>query len=288
MDPIKTLIFLVIVSNAGGEGKTLLARLMKSLWRLLDEPVHLFCGDPGNRAAKVDDSSAGTLSWGVQAMRADDIVAATAGQHVILDLGANTLASAREIVDLLPALQAGYEGAGYRTVAFMPVSTNKTGAVDAIEALAPNLHGFDRLFVQVNRDGSGTYDADLSSSDVIEVGHLQPGFQTYVRKVAGSFADAVVAPHMGYGTAGLYLGEWMRAFASQAPVHKMIGEVTALTGRKPVPGVLRFRVAKLSDTTDDALAVNVHNSRILGAIGRAGWTADGLRKVAAMMDAGTL
>jgi hypothetical protein len=275
MDPIKTLIFLVIVSNAGGEGKTLLARLMKSLWRLLDEPVHLFCGDPGNRAAKVDDSSAGTLSWGVQAMRADDIVAATAGQHVILDLGANTLASAREIVDLLPALQSGYEGAGYRTV-------------DAIEALAPNLHGFDKLFVQVNRDGSGTYDVDLSSSDVIEVGHLQPGFQTYVRKVAGSFADAVVAPRMGYGTAGLYLAEWMLAFASQAPVHSMIGEVSALTGRKPVPGVLRFGVAKLSDTTDDALAVNVHNSRILNAIGRAGWTADGLRKVAAMMDARTL
>jgi hypothetical protein len=288
MDPIKTLIFLVIVSNAGGEGKTLLARLMKALWRLLGQPVHLFDGDPGNRAAKVDDSSAGTLSWGVQAMRADDIVAATAGQHVILDLGANTLASAREIVDLLPALQASYEAAGYRTVAFMPVSTNKTGAVDAIEALAPNLHGFDKLFVRVNRDGSGTYDANLSSSDVIEVGHLQPGFQTYVRQVAGSFADAITAPRSGYALAGVYIADWMHAFAAQGPVRSIIGEVPALTAIDSPPGVLRFGVARLSETSDAALTTNLHNSRILNAISKAGWTAEGLRTVAASIDAGML
>jgi hypothetical protein len=288
MDPIKTLFFLVIVSNAGGEGKTLLARLMKSLWLLLGQPVHLFDGDPGNRAAKVDDNSAGTLSWGVQAMRADDIVVATAGQHVILDLGANTLASAREIVDLLPALQASYAAAGYRTVAFMPVSTNKTGAVGAIEALAPNLHGFDKLFVQVNRDGSGSYDANLSSTDVIEVGHLQPGFQTYVRKVAGSFANAVIAPGSGYELAGAYIAAWMQAFAAQEPVHGMMGDVPALTAREPVPGPLRFGVVQLADTSNAALTTNVHNSRILNAISKAGWTAEGLRTVAARMDAGTL
>lgn len=285
MDPIKTFIFLVIVSNAGGEGKTLLARLMKALWLLQGQSVHLFDGDPGNRAAKVGDDSAGTLSWGVQAMRADDIVVATAGQHVILDLGANTLASAREIVDLLPALQTSYAAAGYRTVAFMPVSTNKTGAVGAIEALAPNLHGFDKLFVQVNRDGSGTYDADLASADVIAVGHLAPGFQTYIRKVAGSFADAVTAPGSGYELAGAYIAEWMQTFAAQAPVHSLVGKVPALTARKPVPGVLRFGVAQLSDTSNAALTVNVRNSRILNAISKAGWTAEGLRKVAASIDA---
>lgn len=288
MDPIKTLIFLVIVSNAGGEGKTLLARLMKALWRLLGQPVHLFDGDPGNRAAKIDDNSAGTLSWGVQAMRADDIVAATVGQHVILDLGANTLASAREIVDLLPALQAGYEAAGYRTVAFMPVSTNKAGAVGAIEALAPNLHGFEKIFVQVNRDGSGTYDADLASTEVISVGHLMPGFQTFIRKVAGSFDSAVIAPQPGYELASTYIAEWMRAFAAQAPIHSIIGDVQALAASGPVPGVLRFGVARLTDTTNAALTINVHNSRILFAIGKAGWTADGLRKVAALIDARAL
>lgn len=286
MDPITTLIFLVIASNAGGEGKTLLAALMKALWLLGDQPVQLICGDPGNRAAKVADESARTVGWGVQAMRASDIVASTAGQHVILDLGANTLASAREIVDLLPALRAGYASAGYRTMVLLPVSTNKTGAVEAIKVLASNLTEFEQLFVEVNRDGSGTYDKDLSAGNVIRVGHLQPGFQTYVREVVGSLNNAVTDPQVGYEHASAYIAKWMRTFASQEPVRDLVGDITALRTCNPVPGDPWFKVSRLSDATNEQLEWNVYRSKVLDAIVKTGWTAAGIREVAEMMDAG--
>lgn len=284
MNPITTLIFLVIVSNAGGEGKTLLAQLMQALWQLLDEPVHLLDGDPGNKAAKVADHTAKVVGWGVDAMKADEIVAATAGHHVILDLGANSLASAREIVDLLPALQRTYAAAGYRTIAFMPVSTNKIGSVGAIQTLALKVVQFEKLFVRINRDGSGTYDAGLAATDVVDVGHLAPGFQNYIRRPGTSLATSVSSPDTGYTIAATFVANWMRTFATQQAVHALVGDVPVLVDYEPPPGQLKFSVGRLKDTTDVALLENIRRSRILTAIDAAGWTADGLRKVATMID----
>lgn len=284
MNPITTLIFLVIVSNAGGEGKTLLAQLMQALWQLLGRPVLLLDGDPGNKAAKVADSTAKVVGWGVDALKADEIVATTAGHNVILDLGANSLASAREIVDLLPALQRAYAAAGYRTIAFMPVSTNKIGSVGAIQRLALKVVQFEKLFVRINRDGSGTYDAGLAATDVIDVGHLPPGFQNYIREPGRSLATSVSSPAKSYGIAATFVADWIRTFANQEAVHALVGDVPILIEYEPPPGQLRFNVKRLEDATDEALTRNLYRSRILAAIDESGWTADGLRKVATMID----
>jgi len=288
MNSITKLIFLVIVSNAGGEGKTLLAQLMQALWQLLGQPVHVLDGDPGNKAAKVADDTARVVGWGVDAMKADHIVAATAGQHVILDMGANSLASAREIVDLLPALQRAYAAAGYRTIAFMPVSTNKIGSVDAIKDLAPKIQHFKKLFVKVNRDGSGTFDEGLGTANAVNVDYLAPGFQNYVRGPGVSLAKGVSTPPAGYNLAARYVAEWMRSFVTQASVHDVLGDVAALAPCDPPLGLLRFKVLRLEDATDGALRENVRKSRILTAIDTAGWTGGGLREVVSLIDAGTL
>lgn len=58
MSGIIPLIFAVIVSNAGGEGKTMLAQLLQALWILAGEHVELLDGDQGNMAAKVADRNA--------------------------------------------------------------------------------------------------------------------------------------------------------------------------------------------------------------------------------------
>jgi len=170
MSNLTTLLFIIIVSNAGGEGKTLLAQLIQALLQLAGEPVIMLDGDAGNKAAWVADDNAKVVGWGVDAIKATDILAATQGSHVILDLGANSLASAREIVDLVPALRKTYAGAGYRTIAFLPVSTNKLGAVAAIKALAPKIAGFEKVFVKVNRDGSRAFSGELEGNDVVEMG----------------------------------------------------------------------------------------------------------------------
>jgi len=289
MSNLTTLLFIIIVSNAGGEGKTLLAQLIQALLQLAGEPVIMLDGDAGNKAAWVADDNAKVVGWGVDAIKATDILAATQGSHVILDLGANSLASAREIVDLVPALRKTYAGAGYRTIAFLPVSTNKLGAVEAIKALAPKVAGFERVFVKVNRDGSRAFSGKLEGNDVVEVSHLRPGFQAYIRQAGQTMATAVSQPTAGYGLAAAYVAEWMRDFAIQVPVLNLLGPMPDVLDQHERPtDVPGFAVQLLEHATDVALRENVRRTRVTLAIHKEGWTADGLRRVAALMDAANL
>lgn len=291
MNGIIQLIFVVIVSNAGGEGKTMLAQLLHALWTLAGEPVELLDGDEGNMAAKVADQNARPLGWGVKAIRAPEIFAALKGGHVILDLGANSLASHREIVGLLPALRQLFAEAGYRTVALMPVSTNKLGAVEAIVELEPKIDGFETMFVRVNRDGSNIFDPGLEGRHSVDVGHLRPGFQNFVRGPGGSIARAVSDPPADHGIAAAHVADWMRRFAVQPPIVDLIGDGPMLKldeVRPERPASLRFQVMTLADTTDRALTENQRRSRILTAIDRCGWTASGLGEVASLISQGRL
>lgn len=289
MSNLTALLFIVIVSNGGGEGKTLLAQLIQALLQLAGEPVIMLDGDAGNQAAKVADPSAKVVGWGVNAIKARDILAATSDAHVIFDLGANSLASAREIAELLPAMRVAYAEAGYRTVAFLPVSTNKIGTVEAIKTLAPKIEGFERLFAKVNRDGSRAFGGTLEGGDVVEVGHLRPGFQAYVRGPGRTMADAVSRPPAGFDLAAVQVAEWMRDFAVQQPVLDLLGPVPVVLGRheRPVeiPG---FSVSVIEHATDAALAENIRRTRIMHAIAQAGFKPEGLRKVAALLESGNL
>lgn len=289
MSNLTRLLFIVIVSNAGGEGKTLLAQLIQALLQLADEPVVMLDGDAGNQAARVADDNAKVVGWGVDAIKARDILAATRDAHVIFDLGANSLASAREIAELLPALCEAYAEAGYRTAAFLPVSTNKLGAVEAIKTLAPKIEGFEKLFVKVNRDGSRAFGGTLEGDDVVEVGHLRPGFQAYVRGPGRTMANAVSQPPAGFGLAAVQVAEWMRDFAVQPPVLDLLGPVPAVLDRHERPvDVPGFSVSVIEHATDTALAENIRRTRIMHAIAQAGFTPDGLRKVAVLIESGNL
>ncbi|PZU56389.1 MAG: hypothetical protein DI547_16710 [Sphingobium sp.] len=289
MSNLIRLLFIVIISNAGGEGKTLLAQLIQALLQLAGDPVIMLDGDPGNQAAKVADDNAKVVGWGVDAIKAPDILAATNHAHVILDLGANSLASAREIVELLPALRTTFAEASYRTVAFMPVSTNKIGAVEAIKTLASKIEGFERLFVKVNRDNSRAFGGTLEGDDVIDVGHLRPGFQAYIRQPGQTMANAVAHPPKGFGLAAAQVAEWMRDFAAQPPVLDLIGSIPKTLGQHDRPvAVPGFPVNVIEHATDAALTENIRRTRVTQAIARAGFTPEGLRKVAALIESGNL
>lgn len=276
-----TLLFVVIVTNAGGEGKTMLGQLIQALLELAGKPVFLLCGDAGNRAAKVADPTAATLGWGAKAVVSEAIVAASSGKYVILDLGANALASAREVTELLPALRTRFAEAGYRTVALMPVSTNKLGAVEAIKELAPNLRGFEQLFVQVNRDGSDNYAGDWPEATTLRVGHLYPGFQMLIREPGMSLVRIVTDPPQDRRLAAGYIARWMRNFADQMVVKDFLGGVPpVLASFGTEQADLRVVINSLEMTTDRRLMKYINVTRINDLLGEHGWTAEGLRKVA--------
>jgi len=154
MSTIQRLLFIIIVSNAGGQGKTTLGRIIKALLAMAGHQVQIIDGDAGNAAASVVDASAKGLGWGAQTILSPTIVEACTGKHVILDLGANAMASAREIVDMVPALTAAFEAAGYESLAIFPLSSNKAGAAGSIKNLAQLLPAQNKLLVLNDADGS--------------------------------------------------------------------------------------------------------------------------------------
>lgn len=50
--PKKLKLFLICITNAGGEGKTWLTMVLYALFQLIQEQVVLADADPGNRASK--------------------------------------------------------------------------------------------------------------------------------------------------------------------------------------------------------------------------------------------
>ena len=297
MDNLLQYIFAVVVTNAGGEGKTMLSLLLRALWSLAREPNGLLDADAGNYSASVQQigtasaETTKTLGWSIQSSKASAIVADHAYQHVVMDTGANMMASHREIVDLLPELQRQFASRGYRTIAFMPVSTNKEGAVGAVNDLESKLAGFEKVFVRVNRDGSGHYEEGLDSSRSIDLGHLSPGFQNYVRKVARGYLPAVTTPPAGYKLAADHVADWMKRFLTQPLVAEILGPrpLLALGALKRQPPTrFRFGVMTLAQVTDAALEQNAYRSKAMDVLDRGKWTADIFREVATLMESGNL
>ena len=143
-----TPLIIIISSNAGGQGKTTIARVIKALLEMAGtRPVQILDADAGNAAASMLDARAERLGWGVRATVSPQILKAYNGRHVILDLGANTMASAREIVDMLPEMLSLFEGANYRSLAIYPVTPNKPGAAEALEKLTDFLPAQEKLVV---------------------------------------------------------------------------------------------------------------------------------------------
>ncbi len=279
MDIVKILYFILVVTNAGGEGKSLIAKLIKAIWLIGGANPEMLDSDIGNFTAKHIDGNAKVVGWGVQPTVAPTIVASTAGRHVVWDLGANAMASAREIADLVPAVTQLYRNENRTCIAFLPVSTNKDGAVGAINTLETKLTNFEKYVVKVDRDSSGNFDGSIQSELVLELGHLPPGFQMLIKRCGDSIAKAICEPPEGYKLAATYIAKWAYDFVSQAGFPSIFGEavLSKLKSYSNTPGHLRFSVKHLSQTTDAALEENLKKSRIMDVIDHYGWTPDGLR-----------
>jgi hypothetical protein len=289
LPPLSTLIFLVIAANPGGEGKTMIARLLKALWQLFGSRAHLLDSDPGNWSLSGTNPEAMPLGWSVKTFMVPEILKVTNGQNVALDLGGNGLASAKEISGLVPALQRAYSTAGYRTIALLPYSTNKVGASTSIQQVSEELNGFEKYYVKVNRDGSHYYNEDFQADNMVALGHLDTGFQTLITNQYKSFDAIITHPDDNHHLARAYIGQWMHEFASQPFIKAIIGgDVDILRSINPPRRTLRFNVSQLEHTSDKNILNNIHESNILDEIDAAGWTAEGLRAVASKLNRGLL
>lgn len=287
MNTIQQPIFALTATNAGGEGKTTLARLSKALWEMADYPAEILDGDNGNRAASKADNTAQAVGWGAGPTLAQKMFSAHEGRHAIFDLGANALASEREIADLVPELGNVFAAGGYRCVAFMPLSTNKLGAGGSLLALGADLTQFEKVYVRVNRDLSNNYDPEFNPTSYVDLGYLDPGFQAYFEFMRVSMAQAVLQPPPEYKTAAAHLAYWMLEFVRQPEIEGIFGSGPAeaiLKAYPEAPPAFRLLVLHLAAATNEALAENAHKTKMLDLLDKYGWDPTGLRLAAAFVD----
>lgn len=289
-------LLILILTDAGGEGKTTIALLIRALLELMGEPVGFLDADAGNYSGSIQLQNAGTgaslktLNWQVSQGAASRILADHLDGHIIFDTGANTTASGQAITGLFPVLQAQAKAAGYRTIALMPVSTNKPGAVGALTALAANYPGWEHLFVRVNRDGSAAFEDGLDLTRTVDLRHLQTGYQAYVRK-AGGLAEAVSSPLPNFGHAADHIADWMSAFASQPLVIDVFGRgpltaLEALGRTKPLRSVVT--AVKLEDVTDRALGYFAGVTAQMRILNKGQWSVASHQEVIRKLEAGEL
>lgn len=284
--PLNILLFIIILSNAGGQGKTTIARVIKALLEIAGTaPVQILDADAGNAAASMIDPSAQRIGWGVQATVSPQIVEAYSGQHVILDLGANTMASAREIVDMLPELGAAFESAGYSTLAVYPVTPNKPGATGALEKLTQSLPVQEKLLVLNDVDGTGNFEQFELPLPIAKLGQLESGFMAYVNaSESGSFSQAVLAPAEDHTILAQHLAHWMREFGQDLPFQTAFRPALNRLETLPKPHRLSFKVKRASRANDTELSEFAQKTRVLDLIQEYGWDSSGLRKAADALD----
>lgn len=278
---VETLLFIICLSNAGGQGKTTMARLIKALLELAGNSPVLLDGDQGNAAASSYDPEAEKLGWGVQPSDVPEILQAYQGRHVILDIGANTLASKREIVDTIQTLILAFSEAGYHCLGLLPVSPNKRGAVENLIAVANRLPAMEKVIVQNDLDGSGNFEEYSHQYPCAQLQLLDPGFMDYVNSSnTRSFCEAVINPGADRKLAAEYIGRWMRDFAVQLPRREVFEAAITALSAIPSPKKNRFRIKQASDTSDVKLIAYQKKTDVIGLLDKYGWNTDGLRRSA--------
>ena len=289
-------LLILILTDAGGEGKTTIALLIRALLKLMGEPVGFIDADVGNYSGAIQLQKGGgdinlkVLNWQVSQGAAAKILKDHEGTHMIFDTGANTSASAQEITNFLPVMRAQAAAAGYRTVAILPVSPNKPGAVGALNALAANYPDWEHLFVRVNRDASALFEEGLNADRTVDLRHLQTGYQAYVRK-AGDLLAAVRSPPQGFAHAADHVANWMASFANQSLIVDVLGQgpLNALTALgRDAPLRIAANTLQLDDVTDPSLTYFAGVTAQMDILNRGQWSIESHREVIRMLESGEL
>jgi hypothetical protein len=289
--PNLLLLFVLILTNAGGEGKTTLALLLRSVLDLAGIDSFAIDADPGNWALKNrsgDDVATDVLAWSPRAGAAAKIVANANGKPIMMDAGANMMATGQPIGELVFELQKCFANQGYRTAALIPVSPNKSGAAEGANILSDKIDGFDKFIVLNHRDKSGNFGRIREDLATVTVSHLEPGLQAYLDQHGWRIAHVLTDPRTSSSRAAAHVGEWVRAFASDGGVRSLLtGEVCDLAiSRLPCrPPRMRFQVSTLADTSDASFAARESITILMELLDTLGWTPAGLRSAADRLEA---
>lgn len=277
----QTLLFIILLSNAGGVGKTTLTRIFLSIFEFARIKPALFDGDQGNGMLSVYEPEAIKLGWGTTPSEGIAELEKCAGNHIFLDVGANTLASKREIGGTIDAMIVEAQKMGYRCLTVLPLTPNKRGAAEMLIQLANALPPCEKIIVHNNQDGSGRFKSPEHSYPVIDLGYLAPGFAEWVDTFdKGSFTDAILMRSDDQVRASQHVAEWIRDFVEQLPAHEVFTEAQRILKMFEPTMPTLFRPLWASQTTDSALKEWEEITAIVPLLKKHGCSPAGLRRAA--------
>ena len=277
----QTLLFIILLSDAGGAGKSTLARVLISIFNFAMIKPALFDCDQGNGMLSKYEPHAIKLGWGITPAEGIAELANCEGRHIILDVGANTLASKREIVGTIHAMIAEAQRKGYRCISILPQTPNKRGAAEMLVQLANTLPPCEKVIVHNNQNGAGQFEKLTHSYPVIDLDYLSPGYMEWVDSVDGSsFATAILMPPADRIQASLNVARWIRNFVKQLPSHEVFTKAQRILEKFEAPKRTYFRPLTASVTTDSDLEEMEGYTLILDLLRKHGRSPDGLRKAA--------
>jgi hypothetical protein len=262
------LLFIAIITNAGGEGKTALSSALAAILQLLryGSPT-ILDGDPGNWASSVLSDEAERLGWTLDPGKAPVIANKLDGNAVILDAGANAYVAAGTFLLLTQRLGEEFKKRDYRAISLHPVSTNKIGAMGSMIDLAEGFPGFEQVMVLVNRDGSDHYLGDqtgFGERPVVRIGYLQPGLIEVAQLYGSELALAVTKPKDGYVMAGRFIGQWLANVAGELERADVLprGSQAAIAKLFDPPPRVAFALRNAVDCTDEAFHTTIAKTRV--------------------------
>ena len=285
------LLFIIILTNSGGEGKTTLTLLLRAILDLAGIDSLAIDADQGNWALKNrsgEDIATDVLAWAPRPGAAAKIVSKATGKSTLMDTGANMMAAGQPIGELVIELQKRFADQGYRTAAFIPVSPNKSGAAEGVNILSDRISDFEKFIVFNHRDKSGNFGSVRDDIAAIIVSHLQPGLQAYLDQHDWRIAEVLTDPATCSTRASAHVGEWVRSFALDRNVRDLLTPLvcdTAIRCLPNGPARIRHAIETLAEASDARIVVFERHAIILDLIDRFGWSAAGLRTAANAVDA---
>ncbi|EMD81893.1 hypothetical protein [Pacificimonas flava] len=263
----KLKLLIVVLTNAGGTGKTHVTEILDCLARLAGLSVCVVDADQGcrgyiNRNGK---ANATVLNWNAGEMLQP---AEWSARHLaqvdvgIFDLGANFLSMDTPAAGFLNDVVETAQDQNIRTV-FAPIDApDKVGARLLAERLYTQFSTLFEVFIVKNDNrGTGNFGpARLIDPQTLSIPFLDAGYESVRLRQQRRLDEVIEAPEDGYAMASAAIASRLLEIANNPIVEDLFG--TAM--RKPLeaaaqgrPGPLRFVVATPADARDEKLRANM-------------------------------
>lgn len=261
-------LFLLVITNSGGEGKTWVTMLLLTVLKLLDHDVLTIDGDPGNRAASVADIGAKAMDVFEEPEKLSHRISKSLDgtKSLLIDAGANILAVSVGFGDAMRDVGFKLQDEGYRVNGLWIVSTNKIGAAQSA-GLAARRFGqpFAPLWLFNDRDGSGAVPEGMQPD--ITVAHLEPGYVSLVNE-AGGFEPIVRVGIPGYQISADVIAQYVWQFVDQPGMRALLG-AAAVDGLRPMLERVTLNVRPLrvaQKANDDEMVQKAAHAEVLRAV----------------------